>query len=746
MRKNKFKLMIATIVIIAICLISYFNLQSVRIVKQLNKSSKQIIYANNYNGEKYTLLEKIGATTYCTVNFNANGGNVSESSRIVVKGSKIGELPVPTKRGYVFKGWYTSLTNGTKITQSTIIEKNTNCYAIWEKEKYTVTFDSNGGRPATIIRTVEYATTLGTLPIVTREGFDFEGWYSSREGGYRITSYDTVNEDTTFYAHWSDINEVVEYKVKHYLMDQNGTSYQLKIIESKSGIANTEDTPDVMEFEGFTPPSPQTVVINRDGSTVVEYRYQRNKYRFTLGEHVGADTTGSTGTKDIYYENVVVLRATEKVGYSFKSWNSSDTSLVNNITQSIAEFEMPAGNIKMTPNMEPVEYPIEYTLYGGNNNSSNPKKYNIETETFYLKNPTRNGYSFIGWTGSNGSTPQKNVAINKGSYGVKSFIANWEETTTPVINYTITFNPNGGTVLENTRTVEEGQPIGTLPMASRDGYIFMGWYTSATGGSKISSTTTISSNITFYAHWNEIDKTKYIVTFDGNGGNVSERNRQIEEGNIIGTLPTATREGYIFEGWYTAINGGNLITITTVINSDVTFYAHWKKSITEANYTVKHFLMDKSGTTYELRDTEVFTGNIGENVTPKVKSYPGFTSPEEQIVSITEDGLTEIIYRYTRNKYSFKLESNKGIDTSGSTENGNIYFETEVKIRASEKNGYKFDKWTIIKNSNIENTTNKNFSFNMPNENVTIQPSVELINYTITYILNGGNVESNYTV
>ena len=100
--------------------------------------------------------------------------------------------------------------------------------------------------------------------------------------------------------------------------------------------------------------------------------------------------------------------------------------------------------------------------------------------------------------------------------------------------------------------------------------------------------------------------------------------------------------------------------------------------------------MDKSGTNYELRDTEVFTGNIGENVTPKVKSYPGFTSPEEQIVSITEDGLTEIIYRYTRNKYSFKLESNKGIDTSGSTENGNIYFETEVKIRASEKNGYKF--------------------------------------------------------
>lgn len=70
------------------------------------------------------------------------------------------------------------------------------------------------------------------------------------------------------------------------------------------------------------------------------------------------------------------------------------------------------------------------------------------------------------------------------------------------------------------------------------------------------------------------------VTFNGNGGTPSEGSRYIEDNNAIGPLPTATRSGYDFDGWYTAANGGTKIDRNYVIttNGIKTFYAHWTES------------------------------------------------------------------------------------------------------------------------------------------------------------------------
>lgn len=73
----------------------------------------------------------------------------------------------------------------------------------------------------------------------------------------------------------------------------------------------------------------------------------------------------------------------------------------------------------------PTEYAISYTLNGGSV-TGNPFTYNKETETFTLINPTRIGYNFIGWTGSNGDSPSLTVTIEKGSIGDREYIANWE--------------------------------------------------------------------------------------------------------------------------------------------------------------------------------------------------------------------------------------------------------------------------------------------------------------------------------
>lgn len=74
----------------------------------------------------------------------------------------------------------------------------------------------------------------------------------------------------------------------------------------------------------------------------------------------------------------------------------------------------------------------------------------------------------------------------------------WEQ---EIINYTVTFNANEGTVATTTRTVQQGQAIGSLPTATRTGYTFQGWYTSPSGGSQITTSSTFYANTTVYAHW-----------------------------------------------------------------------------------------------------------------------------------------------------------------------------------------------------------------------------------------------------
>ena len=74
---------------------------------------------------------------------------------------------------------------------------------------------------------------------------------------------------------------------------------------------------------------------------------------------------------------------------------------------------------------------------------------------------------------------------------------------TPQTPYTVTFNANGGTVGTTSKTVYSGGTYGTLPTPTRSGYTFNGWYTSATGGSRIYYYSSVTGNITLYAHWTQ---------------------------------------------------------------------------------------------------------------------------------------------------------------------------------------------------------------------------------------------------
>ena len=142
--------------------------------------------------------------TEFTVNFNANGGSVSPSSA-TTKDGKLESLPTPTYDGYTFLGWYTEETGGDEVTTDTVFTKDTTIYAHWQKQaaqEYTVTFDANGGSVSTASATTKDGK-LESLPIPTRSGYDFAGWYTGTVDGQRVTINTVFTGDTVLYAHWT---------------------------------------------------------------------------------------------------------------------------------------------------------------------------------------------------------------------------------------------------------------------------------------------------------------------------------------------------------------------------------------------------------------------------------------------------------------------------------------------------------------------------------------------------------------
>lgn len=154
--------------------------------------------------------------------------------------------------------------------------------------------------------------------------------------------------------------------------------------------------------------------------------------------------------------------------------------------------------------------------------------------------------------------------------------------------YTVTFDANGGTLTGNaTVKVEEGKTVSGAPTAAKEGYDFEAWYTQATDGDKITlSTYAVTADVTLYAHYTEKTVTppaptdRAEVTFNANGGTIDgETKFEVDESGNVMTAPEPTKEGYRFDAWYTAADGGEEIDpMFDEITEDITLYAHWIKT------------------------------------------------------------------------------------------------------------------------------------------------------------------------
>ena len=166
-------------------------------------------HASKYDNQgRITYTIKPKSIAY-TVNFDPNGGTVSKESMPVTYGESYGTLPIPARTGYNFSGWFTAKTGGLRIVYNTTVDNSagSTLYARWQPKSCTVTFDPNGGTVTTKSRTVTYDKNYILPGDPTRTGYTFDGWYTAKTGGAKVTTETkvTATANHTLYAHWSPI-------------------------------------------------------------------------------------------------------------------------------------------------------------------------------------------------------------------------------------------------------------------------------------------------------------------------------------------------------------------------------------------------------------------------------------------------------------------------------------------------------------------------------------------------------------
>ncbi|MGM9573423.1 MAG: S-layer homology domain-containing protein [Hominicoprocola sp.] len=215
------------------------------------------------------------------------------------------------------------------------------------------------------------------------------------------------------------------------------------------------------------------------------------------------ETNGGTFAADpfaVLYPNQDFTLPTNitKTGYSFDGWYANSELTGSPVATIVAGS---TGSKQFWAKWTPITYKITYTLNGGTVTPANPTDYTIETAAITLKNPTRTGYTFTGWSGTGLSgSANTSVTIPASSTGDRSYTANWT-----VNQYTITFNSNGGSTIAPIK-----QNYGTVvnaPTPTKTGYTFTGW-------SPALPSTMPAGDLTVTAQWKPSVTSGVVITTD----------------------------------------------------------------------------------------------------------------------------------------------------------------------------------------------------------------------------------------
>ena len=560
------------------------------------------------------------------VQYDLNGGTGNCESLSVTKGSKLTNICTSvSKPGYMFKGWKDA--SGNIVTKDTIVNDNLKLTAEWEIKKYTLTINPNGGTwNNTTSNSTKTGTTNSKLSIAnpTPKGYTvsfnsnggnnvksitsqrtFKNWSLSGSGSMSGTTYTFGSGNATLTANYNNGSITLPsatkagHNFKGWYSNGCGTTFIGNAGESYTPTSNVtlkacytyyayildvypnggtwNGTTEKTRIEPLANPKPSiygnTDYTGKIGSTIdIPNPTPPSGHTVSFNTNGGSSVSSITSTK------------------SFNGWNNSSPGTFSGTTYTYGE-----GSGYITANYK--------------NNSVN------------LPKPTKSGYTFVGWyTASSGGTKVNNTYTPTENI---TLYAHWSAN-----SYTLSFDANGcGTLGVSYVTATVGKTYGDaddgdgLPsIALPTGKNFDGWYTSSSGGNKITNSTTVtasSDNGTLYAHCSYINYNINYNLANGTHGsshptsakyedviNISKPSKKVTINLSRGTnasnatiSSTSVSAAQTFAGW-TATNLNTTTARRGTSSSSVN--TQWSSGSTKSTYTYYKNLTVTNNATVKL--------------------------------------------------------------------------------------------------------------------------------------------------
>jgi uncharacterized repeat protein (TIGR02543 family) len=361
----------------------------------------------------------VTVTPYSSTSFTITFTNssFSQANGIVTVHQPVGQ---DITEGYMTVYW-----NGGPLSFTSVPISRT-YHVVWDDlaDRYMISFNSQGGSLVSAIIGA-YQSPVTTLPQPTRAGYSFGGWYGNEAcSGQAYTATTMPAMNVQLYAKWT-ANAHTPYTVRHYLQTVAGSAYELAAAgtQTLTGTTDTGVTPAVNTYVGFTAPEAQTVAINGDGSTVVEYYYARNSYQLTFKPRNGDPDVVRT----LAYGGEISAPQVTRAGYVFDAWYSDkDPNDVYTFTTMPAEqLTLQAGWIPTSARME-----ISTELSSGVDGTALVGGYVHDTIT-------------LTWEGPSGDGPTGSIKVTMRTPGGRIWVVCNQVITAPTSPFSFTTTDQG---------------------------------------------------------------------------------------------------------------------------------------------------------------------------------------------------------------------------------------------------------------------------------------------------------------
>ncbi|MBQ6266713.1 MAG: InlB B-repeat-containing protein [Clostridia bacterium] len=427
----------------------------------------------------------------------------------------------------------------------------------------------------------ETPTYSGATPTKTRTAqysYTFTGW---------SPAVGPVSEDTVFTAQFSET-------VNAYTI--TWVNYDGTVLETDTDV----EYGDMPVYDGSEPErhafgydyyflcfTPDVTTVTGDQTYTAYFSELPDRYAVEL-HPVGGQINAGNLNNYTYGTGAVLPTDVTKEHYAFGGWYTNAQYQGDPVTAiSTTDYGRKDFYAKWIPDA----FGITYYLDGGTVDPANPTSYNYDTESFMLRNPTRPGYSFDGWTGTGINGSSYYVEIPQGSTGDRAYYANWSPN-----NYFVVYDKNdaGATgTMDWQRLTYDERPTELLPctFAAPAGYHFIGWATSADGEVVyddeelvMNLTTENGGTVTLYAKWAPNTYTVHFdINNDGAGGTMEDQSFVYDEAAKALTANAFHSTVDEFLGWATAPNGAVVYedeeavrNLTAENGGTVTLYAKWR--------------------------------------------------------------------------------------------------------------------------------------------------------------------------